>query len=340
MKKILLLIGLLSFGQFSFGQTMPGGDMETWRNSTAGTTPALAIHAPYAWYGFDSLIIANGDAIPFGFSSIHWYAQLFQENAIKHGGASAAKLLSKKQDTSLLGVPGSLTTAKATVNLLALLSGGTVASATTFSGGTPVASRIMTVSAWVEYFPGIDTTTHMMGGHDTAQLNVQAFSTVHGVDTLVGVGNVYITPCSTFVQVTANVVYADTLDTVNKVRIFFSSSAARYSLDSSTLYVDDVTMTGVPQYHPVSHVAVENMGSAADVSVYPNPSNGTLHIDVAKNEEMYVVLYAPGGQTVYNKTITGSETLDISAIPPGLYFYNIMDKSGSNIQRGKLSLVR
>jgi hypothetical protein len=336
MKRIYFLISLLVAGTASFAQTVPGGDMDTWRNSTAGSSAAVAIHAPFQWYGFDSLIIANGQLF---FAGNSWYAQLFQENTIKNGGASAAKIISKKQDTSILGVlPGSLSNAKASVNVLALLSGGSIGSATTFTGGTAVGMRVMTVSAYVQYWPGIDTTTHMWGGADTGLLTVQAYSTVHGVDTLVGVGFVDIAPCSTFVQVTANVIYADTIDTVNTVRIIFSSSGASYSLDSSTLFVDDVTMTGVPQYH--HPVAIQNVSAnIPEVKVYPNPATGTLYFE-GQQAGLSCELISVNGRSVLHHQLAGKSAIDVSNLPSGLYFYNVADAGGNIVQRGKVIITR
>ena len=65
-------------------------------------------------------------------------------------------MITLKQDT--LGYfAGSMSNTKAAVNLSVLLSGGSLASATSFSGGTPVAGKIVSVSAWVKYMPGIDS---------------------------------------------------------------------------------------------------------------------------------------------------------------------------------------
>lgn len=344
MKKVYLVMSMLLVSAFSFGQfaiPVPGGDMESWRNNTAGSTSAVAIHAPNPWYGFDSLIIANGELFLAGHN---WYAQLFQEATIKNGGTSAARLISKKQDTSLLGViPGSLSNAKASVNVFTLLSTHDINAATTFTGGTAVGARVTSVSAYVQYWPGIDTTTHLMGGHDTGSLSVLAYSTVHGVDTLVGTGYVLINPSTSFSQVTANVVYADTLDTVNTVRIIFSSSAASYSLDSSTLFVDDITMMGVPNYHapvpPPPPAGVKN-ASYSEVKVYPNPTNGIVYFNATQAEGLQAELLSVSGQAVARQVLTGNDAMNISYLPTGLYFYNIIGPDGGVVQRGKVNLVR
>lgn len=336
MRKIYFVIGLLIASATSFGQALPGGDMETWRNHTSGSTSAVAIHAPIFWYGFDSLLIADGESFP-GFNHFTYYAQLFQESTIKHGGTSSAKLLSKKQDTAIFGVvPGSLSNAKANVNVIALLGGGSLGSATTFTGGTPVAMRVTTVSAWVQYAPGIDTGTHI-SGPDTGALTVEAHSTVHGADTIVGFGEALITSSGSFVQITANVVYTDTLDTVNNVRIFFSSSVAHYKMDSSTLYVDDVTMTGVPNYHR-DNTGLQNV-AYNELKVYPNPSTGILYVDGAASAGLSFRLLSISGQLVVDKHLTDN-AMDVSYLPQGLYFYAIKDSNGNVVQRGKVNLVK
>lgn len=338
MKKLYFLFAALVAGFSSFGQAvpvaMPGGDMETWRSNVAGFAPAVTIHAPSAWYGFDSLLIVNGE---FFLTGHNWYAQLYQENTIKNGGSSSAKIISKRQDTLLGVAPGVMSNAKVSINVLSLIGGGDIESATTFTGGTPVSLRITSVSAYVQYTAGIDSVTGMWGGNDTALLTVQAYAIVRGNDSLVGIGSVPIYPSTSFSQVTANLVYSDTVDSVKNVRIIFTSSTARKSLDSSTLYVDDVTMMGVPQPPYVN--AVNNIaGNNTPVNVYPNPASGVIFFESPKNTRLTCTLYAANGKAAATKLLTGNDTLDVSQLPPGLYFYNIADAGGTIVQQGKVTI--
>ena len=346
MKKICTLLCAFIAGTSAFAQTFPNAGMDTWRSNTTGATHPVTIYAPTQWYGFDSLAIS---LIEFA-GSLHliagvgtnYHAQLYQENTIKHSGSSSAKLMTLKQDTIGL-VPGSLANATALVNIFAVASGTSLANATTFIGGTAVTSRITNVSAWVEYLSGIDSATGLWGTTDTALLTVQALGHKHGKnDTLVGKGVVQILPSASasFSQVTANILYFDTVDYyIDTIRVIFSSSGGGMSrpCDSSTLYVDDVSMTGVPNpdFTGVHNVTIDN-----SVRVYPNPAKDVLYIETTQPEEAEFTLYSVTGKAVANKSVLGRDMLDVSALPAGIYFYVLHDGSGQVIKNGKVTLNR
>ncbi len=91
MKKFNLLFCALTAAVASMAQTIPGGDMETWRDNTSGSIEAVPVHAPQSWYGLDSLLISVGESFLDVNPSHPGNTQLFQENVIKHGGNSSAK---------------------------------------------------------------------------------------------------------------------------------------------------------------------------------------------------------------------------------------------------------
>src|ERR1700722_13613470 len=104
MKKVCFLFCALAAASISFAQTVPGGDMETWRTNTAGATTAKTVQAPYGWFGADSLFIGLGEELGGSLLMIPdsaWHAQLFEESSIVHGGSHSAKLLTTYQDTIL-----------------------------------------------------------------------------------------------------------------------------------------------------------------------------------------------------------------------------------------------
>ena len=332
MKKIYFLLFCLVGGSSAFAQAFTNAGMETWRSSTSGTSPTINVHSPTQWYGFDSLIIADGETFgSFIGAGSNWHAQLFQESTIVHGGSSSAKMMTLKQDT--LGYfAGILSNSQVAVNVTTLLGGGTIAQATTFSGGTPVTGRIASVSAWVQYKAGKDSTGAT--GADSGQLVVTVYSQVHGIDSAVGNATLKIPPTSgSWVQVTAQVSYNDTLDGADTVRVQFASGG-NGTLDSSTLYVDDVTMAYIVPN------GVKNVNLLNEVKVYPNPASGILYFDVAQNAGLSCSLYSINGQVVAIHTLSGKDAVDISNLPEGMYFYNILDDSGNIVQRGKVSVVK
>ncbi|MES2702884.1 MAG: T9SS type A sorting domain-containing protein [Bacteroidota bacterium] len=337
MKKLYIFLFLFTSAVSAMAQTAPNAGMEAWRTGTSGTAPVVSIMAPQQWYGFDTLAIALGQAFgSFIGAGSDWHAQLFQETTIKNTGSSSAKLVTLKQDT--LGLfAGMLSSSEVSVDMGAILAGANPMDALTFTGGIPVTLRIQTVSAWVIYHPGKDSITGIFGGADTAILTVQAIGTIGGYDSVIGAGFVAIPPCSTFTQITAPIIYTDTsMLTTDKIRIVFASSGgASQNLDSSILYVDDVTMTGNPQ---VSHVGVAGVKNSS-TGVYPNPANNVLFLQGLANEELAYSIVGASGQVALTGNTTGNEAVDISSLAPGLYIYSITGSKGTALH-GKVTVVR
>lgn len=341
MRKFSLTIAAAFSCALALGQSFPNAGFENWRSGTSGTSPVVNVHAPLQWFGFDSLIIADQelfDPLAFGGhvpTSLH--GQLFQETTIVNSGTSSAKLITVRQDT-VGRVPGLMANASVGVNILALIATMDIAGATTFSGGTPVTQRITNVSAWVRYTPGIDSATHTWGGLDTGALNVQAFGHKSGGrDTLVGTAFLKILPSTSFTQVTAHVNYWDSVNyQVDTIRIVFSSSAVQKSCDSSTLYVDDVSMTGVSQ---PDYTSVKESGKVSDIKVYPNPASDLLNF-VDAGSGTSVVITNVSGQVVATKTLGGNQAVKVSELPEGLYIYTIRNSNDEVIQTGKVTIKK
>ena len=347
MKKVLFFL-FAAVGAFSLNaQTFANAGMETWRSGSAGGGlgggPTFTIQAPTSWYGFDSTIIEDGELFgTFVGAGSDWHAQLFEENTIVHGGLASAKLMTLRQDT--FGYAGGImSNAQLGLDIGALTGSGDPLTALTFTGGTPTTLRIMTVSAYVWFKGGIDTSTHMMGGVDSGMLAVQAVCTAYGADSVIGTGFLSILPDTGFSLVTANVHYVDTVSTCDVVRIIFSSAAALSigggSLDSSTLYVDDVSMTGVPQTHPTT--AIKNVVNGTElVKVFPNPASETICFSSLQKTGLTATLQSINGQTVATRTLTGNDMLNLRDLPAGIYPYTITDDKGGIVQRGQISITR
>jgi hypothetical protein len=334
MKKLYTSFAALMLTGAAFGQTLDNAGMETWRTGSTGTSPIVSIQAPTQWYGFDSMVVALGQS--FGAiigAGSDWHPQLFQENTLKKSGSSSAKIMTVKQDT--LGYfSGLLSNAAVNVDVAALTLGGDPMSAVSFEGGTPVTLRITSVSAWVAYFAGKDEVTGMMGGADEGLLTVQAIALIGGVDSVIGTGSANISPSSAFTQITADVTYTTTGYDINKVRILFASSGGSGSqLDSSTLYVDDVTMVGIPQ-----SVAYTNAANDL-VKIYPVPAGNAIYFNGPASQPLQCVISSVSSQSVATLPITGNASLDVSSLPVGLYLYTITHTDGTIAQRGKISIA-
>ena len=332
MKKVYILLLSLIAGSCAFAQVVPNPGMETWRTGTSGSTTAIDIQAPTQWYGLDSVVIALlqefGPLI--GHSTPQVAPQVFEESTIVHSGSHSAKVMTRYEDT-LHYFAGVLSISVVNINVAALMSGGSATSAITFSGGTPIAGPLATVSAWVQYTAGKDSTGSV--GLDSGSLTVTVHQTVLGIDSVVGTGIVNIGPSSSFHQVTANIVYVDSTIGADTVRILFASSGQSDPSDSSTLYVDDVTMT----YRP--GLGVKNVAAANEVKLYPNPASETLYIDAKGNEGADFTLISVNGQVVTTGVLDSKSAVDVSSLADGLYFYTITN-NGNPVQRGKVSVVK
>lgn len=321
MKKIYLLLIAVAFAMGTQAQTLPNAGFETWRTNVAGGFVSKVVRAPISWYGADSLIIQIGQSFGhyIGINDTVWQQQVFKDSIAPHGGTYAAKLVTKDQDT--LGIfPGILSNAEAHFNL--------ATQALTYSGGTAITYRPNTVSAWVKYAAA--------GASDSGVLTVQVLGRYGSKpDSILGVGSIKIGPSTAYTQVTANVFYAIPDSLVDTIRVsFFSSKGGTASTVYSTLYVDDVTMTGTP------FSVGELTAHGNTVAVYPNPANNLLHLDVKGNETVNCNLVSVTGQVVATKACTGSSTMDITALPAGLYFYTITDANGNTTQQGNVSIVK
>jgi hypothetical protein len=333
MKKLYFTIASFLIAGTTFGQTIANAGMESWRTGAAGTAPVVPIQAPNQWFGFDSIVVSYGQL----FGSIigagsDWHQQIFEETTFKNGGVASARVMTETQDV-IGAMPGILSNAKIDVDLGILSGGGDPMSAVLYDGGTAVTERPTTVSAWVAYFPGPDTTTGLPGT-DEGVLTAQALATVGAVsDSVVGTGTFNIAPSASFTQITANIVYGTTDYAVHTLRIIFASSGgAGSALDSSILYVDDVSYTGVPQ--SVRNVA----GNVEVVRVFPNPASGKLYLSSAKHAGYTFSLVSVSGQAVASQQLTGADQVDISDMAAGLYLYVVTDKNGNTLQRGKVSV--
>ena len=86
----------------------------------------------------------------------------------------------------------------------------------------------------------------------------------------------------------------------------------------------------------LSNVGIVNNGHPMIVNVYPNPTFGTLTIDLAKQEsEVQITLYDMYGKLVYLNKYQDSRLIEFSFdTPPGIYYLDI--KSGEKSSRHKI----
>lgn len=335
-KAIVFLLGLFATA-LAGAQTIDNAGMEDWRSTTVislTSPPAfVSLQTPKMWFCTDSLALAVGPAVA-GTSGAPFNRQSFKEATLKHSGSFSARVMTALQG-DLGFFPGILTNAKIIVDPGA----SAPEEAITFEGGQAVTVQPNTVSAWVVYKPGIDTTTDTIG-YDEGLMTVMAIATIGAIDSTVGVGFVTITPSDTdtFSEVTATLSYTTTDYPVHTLRIMFASSGdPSTALDSSTLYVDDLSMTGSP--NPPPPVSVGTVGSARSLSVFPNPANNEVTVTGAEGRGLTISLLSGTGSVVMSMPLKGNDRLDLHSFAAGLYLYTISDSSGNTVADGKLSVV-
>ena len=66
------------------------------------------------------------------------------------------------------------------------------------------------------------------------------------------------------------------------------------------------------------------------LSIYPNPTNGLLNIDINFNEETNITVLNNIGQVVLSLKTENNITLDLSSVKKGLYFIKLNSKTKSS----------
>jgi hypothetical protein len=248
--------------------------------------------------------------------------QTFQTTDV-HQGSFAVKIITRNQ--SGLGIaPGVLTNAQPTVDV-SHFNPSDPLSSIHYVGGTAITRRVGTVYAWVKYFAQ---------SSDNGEIVVQAHTTVSGKDSIIGVGDVSVPALGSYTIVPVSVSYIATSLNPQSVIISLFSSApgSAATADSSTMYIDDVSMEMVD----VPGVEQEK----ETISCYPNPGRGVIRLTGPADKPTRWQLYDVNGKRVASKIFTGSTALDVSDIAPGNYAYIASDDKGIVIQKGKYSIEK
>lgn len=108
---------------------------------------------------------------------------------------------------------------------------------------------------------------------------------------------------------------------------------ALYFPSRITLWQDTTNIsTGI--YTP-TNIASATMGS--DLNIYPNPSNGSVMVEMASNKTFNVEIVNALGQVVYQqKSVKGKKVIDLGDKTKGMYFVFVTDETG--ISKTKLMI--
>jgi hypothetical protein len=102
-----------------------------------------------------------------------------------------------------------------------------------------------------------------------------------------------------------------------------------------TLKIDGIQITVC--YNIPTSAETLSQTSAANY-VYPNPSRGLFTFTTKSTDPCNIEIYNMLGQTVYKTNLSngGSNNIDISSQPNGVYLYKVENEQGSILEQGKL----
>jgi hypothetical protein len=144
---------------------------------------------------------------------------------------------------------------------------------------------------------------------------------VGGTDSIVGTGSQNVTGSSAFVKQTVSISYVNTTVVPDRIVISFAVSKKTIPVVGSTMYVDDVTLTGT--------TGIETpIVNDQNVSVFPNPSSNLLHISADINDMLVVRFYNSLGQLVLAQDIDKVADINVSQFANGNYIYVLSSKAG------------
>jgi hypothetical protein len=223
-----------------------------------------------------------------------------------HSGNSAIKLITK----SVLGqnANGIATTGTITISPPGV------------SGGVPYTGRPDSIAGWYKY---------TSVGSDNGFVELLLLGAASATDT---VGFVrFQTPASTvgtYTHFSAAVNYVS-VNPVAKSIWLLSSSAGFTAVVNSTLFVDDLELI------TNSGASVNELASAI-VSLAPNPVSTELTI-MSEKSLLQFSLYDSYGQMVLQNILSrGKNSIDLSALADGIYFYSSLDSEKNKMQKGKI----
>ncbi|HKK57886.1 MAG TPA: T9SS type A sorting domain-containing protein, partial [Salinivirga sp.] len=87
-----------------------------------------------------------------------------------------------------------------------------------------------------------------------------------------------------------------------------------FTVAGAAVVLDDLWAEGV---------GIDNIAEALDFNIYPNPTNGVLHVEVVGTNQVTIINAI--GQVVNTVKVDGHSTLDLSNNATGVYFIRISD---------------
>lgn len=300
MKKLIIIFVILAIAPIYRGKAQPNGGFENW-------SPEYTWENPDNWQTLNFVKIFGNPLSAFKATGID-----------KHSGNYALKL-----QTILLNnnpAPGTLRDTMGYV-----FTGQITTSPPSIKYGIPYIGRPEKLEFWSKYIPV---------GTDLAGVSV-ILQKWNGTKTdTVAIGDITIdtTVTYTLFQINLNYLSNQLSDTVV---IGFSSSYSKLKARvGSSLYIDDVALTG--------WVGIDEHTIFADkVKVFPNPAKEDITIQAQIEEADNVqVIDALGKLVSVYKMQNYGVNINTSGFAEGIYFYEICDKKNRILTNGKFNVIR
>lgn len=167
-------------------------------------------------------------------------------------------------------------------------------------------------------------------GVDTAIVNFAV--TLSGVTQ--GNANFYIFSAASWTRLALPVSYIGGAQNSDSLDISFASSYANNPKVGSELFIDNISLVS-------SASGVSSLLKEIDVSLFPNPCSGLLNINSSTLEAKSFVIYTNSGKRIFSTNLTGlNNTIDLTELANGNYFYSISDEKGFALKQGKIQLIK
>lgn len=226
-----------------------------------------------------------------------------------HSGSSSAKLETKQAGVVLIG--GVLSTATMVCN----------PANPGITGGLPYTERPDSLVGWFKYTPQ---------GADTAYIQFILFD-ANG-DSVSYTKHKLIGTHTSWTRFSAPISYLN--NNAVAVASFLANSSWGNSnigqaVVGSIMYLDDVEL--------VFATGIDEQALNTQVSLFPNPSNGVLHISNNSGSELRFELMDITGKTVQRTQVGMDNTMvNVDQLAPGMYLYRLSDSNGTATRAGKL----
>jgi len=84
---------------------------------------------------------------------------------------------------------------------------------------------------------------------------------------------------------------------------------------------------------PDTTTSVNNIPTNQSIHIYPNPANDVLHIDNASTNTQFTISNMLGMPVLQGVLSTGTNSINVSALPPGLYVLQLMDNGNKKVRK-------